>query len=331
MILLVIRRPSEISIKGSGSLIIKMKDSNKIIEKPLRDIDALLIIGKKVSISSSVPPTLSKIGIPLSIISSGHVSLLMNPIIVRNNNYRAAQYQMQKIKQLKVAYEYIKSKILGYRNLLRYYNIKAPKISFLSLDGMSDAEKCEEMIRIWEAELSATLWKNILKAIKGERLEVLRSKYGFNGRSPRHPDPFNKSLSVMYAVIYSIALKTLIAAGLDPTYGFLHRGRYNIPLVFDFSEMFKPVAVQATIALINRGKIPSLDKDGELTQEDVNKAIKSFYDFASMRNTATGKTVYQEIYIKSYCLASYLIGRCSIDKMIFIWDRKHYKRRSKRG
>ena len=161
--------------------------------------------------------------------------------------------------------------------------------------------------------------------INKDYLKTLKDKYGFRGRKPRHPDPFNKTLSVMYAVLYSLATKALIAAGLDPTYGFLHRTKYSTPLTFDYTEMFKPIAIQATIDLINSRGLPQLERDGELSREAINEAIKLLYKYLELKHKKTEKTIYQYIIIKAYCLAKHLEGKCNINKLTITWNKKNYR------
>jgi CRISPR-associated protein Cas1 len=320
--LLVIRRADELGVKGRSTLIIKI--GNSVRERALRDVDAVLIIGSRVKVSSALPPVLALHGIPLTFMAKDHVAITVNPIMTRYNNYRRLQYQLPKKDALTIALEYIKARINGMINILKYHRVKPPEIP-TPPDPISDEEAYETEIRIWESVSSSTLWPHLLNLINDEYLRELREKYGFTGRKPRHPDPFNKTLSVMYAVLYSLATKALIAAGLDPTYGFLHRTRYSTPLTFDYTEMFKPIAIQATINMINREGLPVLDVDGELEREWVNKAIKQLYSYLTLRHKDTNKTLYQQIYLKAFCLAKHLEGKCPRDRLTVTWDRRQYR------
>ena len=171
---------------------------------------------------------------------------------------------------------------------------------------------------------SHQLRSRLVELLKLNILDMLKEEYGFSGRRPRHPDPFNKTLSVMYAVLYSLATKALIAAGLDPTYGFLHRTRYSTPLTFDYTEMFKPIAVDATISLVNNTGLPELDTDGELARPWVNRAISELYKNLTLKHNKTGKTPYQQIMLKAFCLAKHLEGRCPRNRITFTWNKRNY-------
>jgi len=323
--LLVIRRADELAVKGRATIVIKMGD--RVRERGIRDVDAVLVIGSHVKIRSSLPPVLSAHNIPLAIMAKDNVSILVNPVGTKYNNYRRLQYLMDKAKALDIALEYIKAKIKGMENILKYYR-KTPPATPLPptpRPHRDDAGKYEQEIRLWESAASHTLWTRLVELLKPDALETLRREYSFNGRRPRHPDPFNKTLSVMYAVLYSLATKALIAAGLDPTYGFLHRARYSTPLTFDYTEMFKPIAIHATIDLINKEGLPEIDEDGELTRDSVNAAIRQLYSYLTLRHKDTGKTPYQQIHLKAFCLAKHLEGKCRRDRLTVTWNRSLHR------
>ena len=316
----MVRSRIELSVKSRSTIIVKTGNDTK--ERPLRDIDAVLIIGSGVKIDSGLPPVLSQHNIPLAIIAKDSISLLVNPVIVQYNNYRRLQYTIDKVRMLEIALEYIKARITGTLNILRYYR-RSPPYTPEPPQLESDASLFEDKIRLWESTASNILWDNLVKLIKPDYLEEL-AKYQFTGRKPQHPDPFNKTISLMYAVLYSLATKALLAAGLDPTYGFLHKTRYSTPLTFDYTEQFKPIAIHATIDLINNEGLPTLAEDGELDRNSVNKAIRKLYEYLTLRHTKTRKTPYQYIFIKAYCLARHLESKCPRRNLTITWDRRNY-------
>ena len=320
----MIRRADELGVKGRSTIVIK--SGNDVRERALRDVDAVLIIGSKVKISSALPPVLALHGIPIAFIAKDHAAIVMNPLITYYNNYRRLQYQLPKMNALTIALKYIESRINGMINILKYYRMDVPEIP-KPPNPIDDVEMYEKSIRLWESICSSRLWQRLISLVDNKYLKVLEEEYGFLGRKPKHPDPFNKTLSVMYAVLYSLATKALIAAGLDPTYGFLHRSHYSTPLTFDYTEMFKPVAIEATIAMINREGLPELDSDGELTKEWINMAIKYLYSYLTLQHKDTKKSVYQQIYLKAFCLAKYLEGKCKKELLTFTWDRRQYRQR----
>ncbi len=322
MRLLVIRSRAEIGVKSRSTLVVKTRRGER--EHPLRDADAVLIIGSGIKLDSSVPPVLSLHNIPLAIMAKDHVSILVNPVMTRYNNYRRLQYSLDKKRALGIALEYLKARVLGTLNILKYYKRSPPSLPEPPYEE-DDAGVFEKRIRLWEATVSNLLWDHIFSLLRPRYLEELRTRYGFTGRKPRHPDPLNKTLSVMYSVLYSLATKALIAAGLDPTHGLLHRTLYSTPLTFDYTEQFKPIAIQATIDLINTDGLPKMAPDGELERESVNKAIKNLYDYLTLRHTKTRKTPYQYIFLKAYCLAKHLEDKCPRHRLAITWDRRNHK------
>ena len=60
---------------------------------------------------------------------------------------------------------------------------------------------------------------------------------------------FNTALSYGYAILYGVVERSLVYAGLDPYMGVLHADKSGrLSLVYDVSDMFKPVAVDYVLA-----------------------------------------------------------------------------------
>jgi len=324
--LLVIKRKGKLKMKSKSVLQLQYesRDTKTVIrEYSVRDLDGVLVIGRELYIESSVLTILATLNIPVAIIAKGSLGIVINPVITVTNYYRARQYQLSRVEMLNVALRYLVSKVAGMINILKYYgsvSLEVPPPPSL----VGDLNEYEYEIRKWESISSNILWDKVIELIKAEYFKELKEKYGLSGRRPKHPDPFNKALSVMYAVLYSLATKALLAAGLDPTYGFLHRTMYSTPLTFDYVEQFKPVAIQATIDMINKTGLPQIAEDGELTRESVNESIKWLYSYLTLKHTKTRKTIYQYIFLKAYCLAKYLEGKCLENKLAIVWDRRSY-------
>ena len=324
--ILVIRRKGKLKMKSRSILQLhyKTKEKQIIKEYPIRDLEALLVIGSNIYVESSVFSILSSYNIPVSVVAKDTIGILYNPIVVVNPHYRKLQYSIDKIEGLEIALRYIIARITGMKNILIYHRRDPPPIPNPP-ENTRDPQSFEYEIRVWESQSANILWDSIIGLIKEPILSELKTKYGFQGRKPKHPDPFNKTLSIMYAVLYSLATKALLASGLDPTYGFLHRTRYNTPLSFDYTEMFKPIAIQATIDLINNQGLPEIGDDGELTREWINKAIVKLYDYLTLHHKDTRKTPYQQIHLKAFCLAKYLDGTCRKDRLTVVWSRALYR------
>jgi CRISPR-associated protein Cas1 len=324
--ILVLRRKGKIKMKSRSVIQLQYDndEGKKIIrEYSIRDLDAVLIIGRDLYVESSLISVLSSINVPVTVIAKGSIGIFLNPIIVINPQYRRLQYSLDKLKCLEIAAEYIKAKINGMVNILKYHRVDIPAIPEMP-NFSEEPKKLEQKIRMWESQTSNMLWGYMVKLIEPSILEELRRKYEFHGRRPRHQDPFNKTLSIMYAVLYSLSTKALLAAGLDPTSGFFHRTKYSTPLSFDYTEMFKPVAIEATIDMVNRG-LPALNEDGELDKDDVNLAIKNLYGYLTLQHKDTKKSIYQQIFLKAFSLSNYLEGGLKKEKLTIIWNRSQYR------
>ncbi|MGC8997613.1 MAG: CRISPR-associated endonuclease Cas1, partial [Fervidicoccaceae archaeon] len=235
--ILVLRRKGKIKMKSRSVIQLQYDndEGKKIIrEYSIRDLDAVLIIGRDLYVESSLISVLSSINVPVTVIAKGSIGIFLNPIIVINPQYRRLQYSLDKLKCLEIAAEYIKAKINGMVNILKYHRVDIPAIPEMP-NFSEEPIKLEQKIRMWESQTSNMLWGYMVKLIEPSILEELRRKYEFHGRRPRHQDPFNKTLSIMYAVLYSLSTKALLAAGLDPTSGFFHRTKYSTPLTFDYT------------------------------------------------------------------------------------------------
>ena len=324
--LLVLRRRGRVKMKSRSVLQLQYEEGRTVVrEYPVRDLDAVLVLGKGLYIESSAVSVLSSMNVPMAVVAGDSVGVLLNPVIVASPNYRRLQYTVDRVRAIEIALEYIKSKVGGMINVLRYHGAEAPAVPAPPAPA-GDAEVFEQEVRSWESQASSVLWDRLVLLLRPQVLSELRARYGFLGRRPRRPDPFNKTLSVMYAILYALGTRALLAAGLDPTYGLLHRTRYSTPLTFDYVEMFKPVAVEATIGMLNSGGLPELDEDGELVREHVNQAVKALYEYLTLEHKDTRRSIYRQIYLKAFCLASYLEGKCRKEWLTVTWDRSQYRR-----
>ncbi|MGC9012660.1 CRISPR-associated endonuclease Cas1 [Thermogladius sp.] len=131
----------------------------------------------------------------------------------------------------------------------------------------------------------------------------------------------NQSISLLYA----LSARALLAAGLDPTTGLHHKTRYSIPLVYDYSEMFKPVAVHAAIkAMSKAGRLPGLDKDGYLTKESMRFLFEEFFYIFKARIRGAKITPHRAVYVNAFRLAARIRGDKSA-KYTFTYNPKKLK------
>lgn len=169
-----------------------------------------------------------------------------------NVQTRIAQFRVASdpSASLALARAFIRSKILNGRTLVRR-NADNPEQSVLDrlhtlADQTAKAEGLDQLLGI--EGLAARLYFGSFA-----RLLVPRTRestgFDFDGRNRRPPrDPLNALLSFGYALLLRDVRVALIAAGFDPTVGFLHQPRPGRPgLALDLMEEFRPLLVDSAV------------------------------------------------------------------------------------
>ena len=220
------------------------------------DTDLVILATGAVSISGRALRRLSELGVRLLVLGHrGHVVAEYRPIdrVNKTVEARMAQY-MAKLqgRALRLAAEMVRAKIVNQARLLRYiaksrrepwfrdeaYRVEDYAYELRELARSEDLEP--DMIRQVEAKSAKIYWQALASLIPQD--------YGFTGRDPQGDDPVNMAISYAYAILYGVVYDALIVAGLDPYAGFLHSDRSGKPsLVYDYSDTFKPVAVDKAI------------------------------------------------------------------------------------
>lgn len=288
--------------RRSRSSILVCFESGNCREVNVRDMEALVVLGAGVSIESGVISLLSSFNIPTVVASRLGTSILSVPVVTLFNEARRKQYGMTEEEKRDIVYRILTAKLKGLANVLKYYGAEPP--------GAAELREGEELLR-WEAASSRAYWSELVKLLPQEALEELKLKYGFEGRRPRAADPLNKSVSLLYSLLYALCLRALLASGLDPTHGLHHKTRYSTPLVYDYSEMFKPLAVHAVIKTYRSGKKLELGEDEELSRESINTVAGEFFKLLRARIAGTRYSVYRLIYINAFRLADRIRGDTS--------------------
>lgn len=267
-------------------------------EVNIRDIEAVVVLGASTKVESGVITLLSSYNIPLSLISRLGVSILTVPVVTLLSETRRAQYALSEEEKTEIMLRVLVAKFRGYANILKYHEKKAPE-----LEVYEEAAR-QDLLR-WESSRSREYWQLVLDLVPKNILNELKEKYEFYGRKPRARDPFNQSVSALYAILYSLAARALLASGLDPTCGLHHKTRYSVPLVYDYVEMFKPVAVHAVIKVLRKtSKLLDLDEDGYLSKESLNVLLKEFFNIMRARVRGTKLTPHRAMYVNAFRLST---------------------------
>lgn len=313
--ILVVKGVAKVSKRGS-TIVVSIPDLKqgeqrervlKTLTVPLLDLELLVIVGSRVRISSGVLLMLSEANIPVLIHSRVANTYLLNPFNVRIAEVRRRLYRIadDPIWRISVGRGFIVGKIKGMINVARYFAYKERErgvdVTHL-LDTLTDYSK----------EFEAGIATTISTADKLRQIEAIWSKklwevlagfvprdYGFTGRDPRGRDPINSAINYGYAIIYTLCTHALIAAGLDPYTGIIHTERAGkASLTYDFSEMFKPVIIHATLTTSRTSKL-ELDKGGYLTKNSIEVLTREIYKCLKRKHREWKYTVRGEIYAKA--------------------------------
>ncbi len=253
-------------------------------EEPVADLELLVVIGRRILLTSALMLTLASANIPVVFIDprGATTATLYNTIQVGQTAIRAAQYRCIEANPCKLqrAQELIRSKLAGLRNLIRYelkyhrefrddtmeYLLSVIDSSRINVDGVKDIEE----LRLVEAEGSKAAWTALSK--------LFPSHYAFTGRKPRGGDTINSAIDFAYAVLYGMLTKALVAAGLDPYAGFMHSHRPGrLSLVYDFSEIYKPLAIHAVLQASRIKKLKTFRASNHLTPYSIEAILRQLY------------------------------------------------------
>ena len=116
-------------MKSRSVLQLQYEEGRTVVrEYPVRDLDAVLVLGKGLYIESSAVSVLSSMNVPMAVVAGDSVGVLLNPVIVASPNYRRLQYTVDRVRAIEIALEYIKSKVGGMINVLRYHGGESPEV-----------------------------------------------------------------------------------------------------------------------------------------------------------------------------------------------------------
>ena len=267
----------------NGGLILRDGDKGEQYV-PLSDIDMIIIHTSGVSITSSAIRTLIRAGIevvftdyrgdPIGILYTSEPTLTVE---TKRAQYHAYNTNMG----VKLAVEFAASKMHNQALHLRRLHLSLrEKILVVAADeitrlegellrgiaSLDDLEEARVKIMQFEARAAREYWGAIAR--------ILPEDLGFHGRSRDYADPVNQTLNYAYGILYSIAWRSLLLAGLDPYAGYLHVDRSGKPvLVFDYVECWRPVIVDSPlIARFLAGWMPDI-VDGRLMPESRKEIV----------------------------------------------------------
>jgi len=311
--LLVIRGSVKIGKRGSTLVV----HSPKVDEKrevswkteayPLLDLELVVVVGSRARISTGAILMLAEAGVPLVFHSRRVDSILLAPFAVRIAETRRRLYKLTESLEWRVMIgkSFVEGKLKGMANVARYFTYKEaernPEMERY-LDVIAEDEKARreeirgvkdlEELRVYEAKWSKKYWE-LLSAF-------IPSRYEFTGRNPRGGDPVDSAINYSYAILYGLCTHALIAAGLDPYAGVMHTERAGrASLTYDYSEMFKPVAIHA-VMVASRTADLKVGKNGYLDKNSLNVVTKALFKNLRKKLPTWKHTVRGYIYGKAW-------------------------------
>lgn len=254
---LYVQEPGAKVGKTGEALIVRSREGVEMAKVPLKDVSELVLCGN-VSVSAPVVHLLCESGIPIVHVSGGHWFYGVTAGVTLRNAYdRAAQFAAaaDPVRCMDIAREFVMAKGANQRTLLRRNGTQVDEAVAQMSHLVRRAESSDTLDELLGVE------GNLARVYFGGFATMLRSKsdafrFDFDGRNRRPPkDPVNALLSFGYAMLVKECVVALLAAGLDPYWGFYHQPRHGRPaLALDLMEEFRPLIVDsAVITAINTG------------------------------------------------------------------------------
>jgi len=269
---------------GKKSERLLIKEQGKVVQEiPFRDISALTIATRGVSLSSDVIRECVEHGIQINFLSSSGKPYakvtspqLSGTVLTRREQILA--YTDERGAALAVAF--IEGKLKNQANVLKYfakYRRAADPALYRELEARL---KRLEDIRGELGSLTGTTvdeLRGTIFCVEGRAAQeywdgvglLLGKRVEFAGRERRGAeDPVNAALNYGYGILYSQVWGAVMLAGLEPFAGFLHTDRPGKPsLVLDLTEEFRACIVDRTIVgMLLRGGSVKME-EGRLTDE----------------------------------------------------------------
>lgn len=282
MTVLIVEGTAKIYRK-EGNIAVSDREGNQI-KVSIPELELVIVTGERILTTSSSLLTLISNGIPIVFVSGklDTYGILYDVVQIGTVNIREVQYRCFSDEFCRIVYAkpLIYSKIKGLYNLLKYEykyykdlmkGYEDAKIKMLEVMESIEKTNSLEELRKLESIGSKYFWNTASLLIP--------PSYGFTGREPRKGDAVNSSIDFLYAVLYGIVMKAIVASGLDPFYGLIHMLKSGrVSLVYDLSEIFKPLVVHTVIQVSRKATLRTLRGSRMLTPKSIESLVKHFYN-----------------------------------------------------
>ncbi|WP_460126296.1 CRISPR-associated endonuclease Cas1 [Stetteria hydrogenophila] len=258
----------------SGSLVVRSREGSRVV--PVGEVDVVVVATSGVSVTSRAVRLLARAGVELVFLDhrGDPVAILYSSNPTRTTETRRAQYAaLTNGLAARLAAEMVAAKVHNQAVHLKRLASRVPERLLHEAAGLlleleegilgvpgktSSLEEARRLVMELEARAAREYWGALARILPGD--------LGFKGRDRDAGDPVNASLNYGYGILYGLAWRALVLAGLDPYAGFLHVDRSGKPvLAFDYVEAWRPVLVDAPIIReLLRGWRPRVAAGGRL-------------------------------------------------------------------
>jgi CRISPR-associated protein Cas1 len=261
---LYVTTPRAFLARDHENLVVRI-DGEEKLRVPLHHVGGVVCFGG-TSTSVGALAVLAERGIGVSFLSEGgrFLARIEGPwqggSLLRRDQYAAAS---DPTKVLAAARSCVVGKLVNCRRLL----LRSARDA---TDG--NANELRRAADALEHAIKGAMSAGTVDSVRGHEGDGARIYFGTFDRMIRDPgggfsletrerrppvDPLNALLSFLYAILTHEVSSALLATGLDPAVGFLHRERPGRPsLALDLMEELRPVlADRAALALVNRRQI----------------------------------------------------------------------------
>lgn len=288
---------------------------------PAQSVEAIYTFGE-VRFNTQFFKCISNYEIPVHIFNyyGNYVGSFIPPSKNGSGEIQIIQYgaYINKQKRLYIAKAIIDAAI---KNIL--FNLKAYLYSGIDLDEpINSISSILEQVRFTESIEELMGFEGTVRNIYYRCWQdILKQETGFEKRIKNPPlGMINSLISFGNSLLYAVCLSEIYRTRLTPFIGFIHEtGDNKHPLVYDLSEIFKPIIVDKVIfRIINLNIIKEVDfkqtnKGFRLNDDARKKFVQEFEN--KLRSIINHKRINRRISLRSlirmecYNLINYLTGK----------------------
>lgn len=251
-----------VGVRG-GRIVVK-KEKEKLADLRLIDVSQVALFGTAQVTTQALIELFAR-GVPVLWLSyAGWLQGWATGPPPRHVELRRRQVLVHNQGGLGIAREMIAGKVQNARTLLRRNTRDDQRSTIEALGGiMKQVRTATQLGELLGLEgTAARLYFAALPTMVSPSNVDIAAQFTAMGRTRRPPtDPINALLSYAYALLLKDLVATLLAVGLDPYLGVLHRPRFGRPaLALDLAEEFRPlIADSVVINVLNNGEIGERD------------------------------------------------------------------------